>query len=265
MQLGMTENGVGIRLQNVALQNPVEYDVVVVGLGTAGAACYCHCVKEGLNVLGIEKTNGMGGQSTVGCVAFGASPSARILDLERRGRGGDILYESVVIGVFINGDKVSGVRVLSNGIIRDTMAKIVIDASGNASIARMCGLPLRKGRDYDGVMAPCSRAETWMNLESKNVHPWYRNYPEDLTLSMKDYASTVSMLSRERHKHWLGARKKERLLKPAMLVGAREEARVVTEEVLTLQEILERKPFTNPIFYAWGAGGSACFPRRPCV
>ena len=91
-----------------------------------------------------------------------------------------------------------------------------------------------------------------MNLETKNVHPWYRNYPEDLTLSMKDYASTVSMLSRERHKHWLGARKKERLLKPAMLVGAREEARVVTEEVLTLQEILERKPFMNPIFYAWG-------------
>ena len=92
MQFGMTENGIGIRLQYVALQNPVEYDVVVVGLGTAGAACYCHCVKEGLNVLGIEKTNGMGGQSTVGCVAFGASPSARILDLERRGRGGDILY-----------------------------------------------------------------------------------------------------------------------------------------------------------------------------
>ena len=252
MQLGMTENGIGIRLQNMPLQNSTEYDVVIVGLGTAGAACYCHCVKEGLNVLGIEKTNGMGGQSTVGCVAFGASPSARILDFERRGRGGDIMYESVVIGVFINGNKVTGVRILSNGVIRDAMAKIVIDASGNASIARMCGLPLRKGRDYDGVMAPCARAETWMNLETKNVHPWYRNYPEDLTLSMKDYASTVSMLSRERHKHWLGNRKKERLLKPAMLVGAREEARVVTEQVLTLQEILERRTYPDPIFYAWG-------------
>ena len=55
MQLGMTENGIGVRKQDVALRNPVQYDVVVVGLGTAGAEAYCHCVKEGLNVLGIEK------------------------------------------------------------------------------------------------------------------------------------------------------------------------------------------------------------------
>ncbi len=252
MQLGMTENGIGVRKQDVALQNPVKYDVVVVGLGTAGAEAYCHCVKEGLNVLGIEKSNGMGGQSTIGCISFGGLPANKLKELERRGRGGDIMYESVAIGAWMDNGKIIGVRVLSNGIVHDAMAKIVIDASGNASIARMCGLPIRKGRDYDGLMAPCSRAETWMNLETKSIHPWYRNYPEDLTLSMEDYASTVSMLSRERHKHWLGNRKKERLLKPSMIVGAREEGRVVTEQILTLQEILERKPFTNPIFYAWG-------------
>ena len=166
MQLGMTDNGIGVRKQDVALRNPVKYDVVVVGLGTAGAACYCHCVKEGLKVLGIEKTNGMGGQSTVGCVAFGASPSARILDLERRGRGGNIMYESVAIGAWMDNGKIIGVRVLSNGIIRDAMAKIVIDASGNASIARMCGLPLRKGR-----VRPLKCPETPGSLEWNTEGP----------------------------------------------------------------------------------------------
>ncbi|MBQ9447243.1 MAG: FAD-dependent oxidoreductase, partial [Victivallales bacterium] len=189
MQLGMTENGIGVRKQDVALRNPVKYYVVVIGLGTAGAEAYCHCVKEGLNVLGIEKSNGMGGQSTIGCISFGGLPANKLKELERRGRGGDIMYESVAIGAWMDNGKIIGIRVLSNGIIHDAMAKIVIDASGNASIARMCDLPIRKGRDYDGLMAPCSRAETWMNLETKSIHPWYRNYPEDLTLSMKDYSS----------------------------------------------------------------------------
>ena len=52
-----------------------SYDLVVVGLGTAGAFSLITAGREGLNVLGVEQLNGMGGTGTLGAIAgyyFGA-------------------------------------------------------------------------------------------------------------------------------------------------------------------------------------------------
>ena len=43
-----------------------NYDVIVVGLGTAGALSMLRCAEKGLSVLGIEKINQMGGTGTAG-------------------------------------------------------------------------------------------------------------------------------------------------------------------------------------------------------
>ena len=226
------------------------YDAIVVGLGTAGAEAYCRCVEAGLNTLGIEKYNGMGGIGTIGCVDFGGSIPDRMRDCERRGVRGEVIYEAVVDGVWMDGVRVAGVRTLANGIRRSFGAKVVIDATGNASVARMCGVRLRRGRAFDGVMAPCARAESWLTPEGK-IRPIYRNYPEDLTKTGEEYSATVTMLARERHRFWSFQRSKMRLIKPALLVGAREECRVETEKVVSLMEVLSGQTCADPIFYAF--------------
>lgn len=226
------------------------YDVVVVGLGTAGAEAFRTAISSGLRVLGVERGNGMGGQGTLGCVSFGASIPNRLRELERQCVNGEVAYESSVIGARLERGRVTRVSYVANGIVHEVSAKVVIDASGNATVARLCGLAVRKGRDFDGVMAPCARAETWMDSDGK-VRPVYRNYPDDLTLSPDAYSGTVSMLARERHRFWKSKRLTERMLRPASLVGAREEQRYFTEEILTLDDALRERTYPNPIFYAW--------------
>ena len=52
------------------------YDVVIVGLGTAGSIAAIAAARKGLKTLGIERLNCMGGQATAGGVFayyFGAA------------------------------------------------------------------------------------------------------------------------------------------------------------------------------------------------
>ncbi len=157
-----------------------------------------------------ERANGMGGQGTIGCICFGGSVTRLLAEYERAAEKGDVSYETVLTGLWVEGTRIVGVRTLSNGQTRDISARIVIDATGNATVPRMLGLPLRKGRDFDGVMAPCSRGETWLNAKGVQ-HPIYRNYPIDLTGTARAYSGTISFFAGERHKFWKGQRKMERL------------------------------------------------------
>lgn len=124
------------------------YDVVVVGLGTAGSEAFATCVKHGLKTFGVERLNGMGGLSTIGIVCFGGVLNRRLRDYERAADAVALAYETVVAGVWMEGRRIVGVRTLSNGILRDVGAGAVIDATGNATIARMCGCALKKGVLY---------------------------------------------------------------------------------------------------------------------
>ena len=228
----------------------VTYDVVVVGLGTAGAEAFAQAVNLGLRTFGIEKSTGMGGQGTIGCVNFGGGLLALLKRYEEAARKGTVAYESVVVGVWRDGRRLAGVRYLHNGRLVDVAAKIVIDASGNATVPRLCGLPVRQGRPFDGVMAPCARGETWLN-SSGAVHPTYRNYPDGLACSAESYSATVTKLDAARHENWKAQSKRERMLRASLLVNAREETRAVTEEILTLKDALRERVYPNPIFYAW--------------
>ena len=226
------------------------YDVVVVGLGTAGAEAFAQAVKLGLRTFGIEKSTGMGGQGTIGCVNFGGGLLALLKRYEEAARKGTVVYESVVVGTWKDGRRLAGVRYLRNGRLVDVAAKIVIDASGNATVPRLCGLPVRQGRPFDGVMAPCARGETWLN-PSGAVHPTYRNYPDGLACSAESYSATVTKLDAARHVNWKAQSKRERMLRASLLVNAREETRAVTEEILTLKDALRERVYPNPVFYAW--------------
>ena len=229
----------------------MEYDVIVVGLGTAGAEAFRTSVECGLRTLGIERLNGMGGVGTVGCISFGGDIPKLLHDYEKAAEKGEVAYESAVIGVQRKGNRIAGVTYVTNGAVREASAKIVIDASGNATVGALAKLPLRRGCDFDGTMAPCSRAESWMNAGG-GIRPIYRNYQEDASVDSLDALSaTVSKLNRGRHRFWCQNKAKQRMLRPSPAVGAREEPRYVTERIQTLAEVLAETPVEDPIFYAW--------------
>lgn len=229
----------------------MEYDVIVVGLGTAGAEAFRTCVECGLRTLGIERLNGMGGVGTIGCISFGGDIPKLLHDYEKAAENGEVAYESAVIGVHSKGNRISGVTYVTNGTVRKASAKIVIDSSGNATVGALVKLPLRRGCDFDGTMAPCSRAESWMNAGG-GIRPIYRNYQEDTsTDSLDALAATAMKLNCGRHRFWCQNRAKQRILRPSPMVGAREEPRYVTERIQTLAEVLADTPVDDPIFYAW--------------
>lgn len=227
------------------------WDVLVVGLGTAGAAALQCAAQEGLNVLGIERLGGLGGQSTLGGVSFEDPVSARLLELERKCERIPVKYDTSLLGVWRENGRLTGLRIISNGWIEDLPAKLVIDATGCAAVARMCGLEVRRGRAFDGVMAPCVRADVWVENGGR-VRPHYWNTDCSLAGGLVERSGHIAALCRGRHLFWKErGGKAGRMLRPGYLPGAREEARVVTEVVWSLGDVLCNRAVCDPVFYAF--------------
>lgn len=249
MELRVNAGGGRTRVTSGVPRWQAAHDVIVLGLGTAGAEAFAACVRAGVDVLGVERLGGMGGLSTLGGVDFSNRIVPRLCAYERAAPDGRVWYETVLAGVWCAGRCVAGLRLVSNGVVRDVAARIVIDATGNASVPRMCGCAVRKGRAWDGVMAPCARGETW-RLENGKVSPNYCNYPDDVTRGAADWTETALKRARGRHAFWQRQRAKWRLLRPAALLGAREEVRVETEAIATMDEAIRRVAYPDPILFA---------------
>jgi hypothetical protein len=163
------------------------YDVIVVGLGTAGAIAAITAASKGLRVLGLERLHCMGGTGTVGAVvgyyfgskgglfegideetlrleaegytkAGGINAELKKYVLEQRAldAGATIQYESTVIGVYLDDSHVKGVRWLGPRGIEEAGCHIVIDSSGDAEVCAMIGAAAGPGRKLDGKMQPFS-------------------------------------------------------------------------------------------------------------
>lgn len=251
MECRLTENG-RLVARRLVREPPFEsdYDVAVIGLGTTGAVAFRTAVTEGLKVIGIEKYTGMGGLSTLGIVCFGGGLNQMLDDYERQASKGKVEYESVISELYLEGEKIVGFGYFRNGVVHSVRTKQMIDATGNATVARMAGLKIRKGRVIDNAMGACARGETWLDHGGKAPRPIYANRPFDLTLTAKDYSEKVSWLAGWRHQSWKGQRKNARMLRPSMMLGAREECRAVTEEMVSMADAIAEKRFPNPLFFA---------------
>ncbi len=252
MQFGMIRNGRGV--VDSAKCRPkfsADYDVAVVGLGTAGAPALEKCVSLGMKCLGIERSGGMGGQATVGCISWSSVIVANLASFERNCSAADVVYEAVPLGVWLEGGRIVGLCYVRNGLRFDVGVRVVVDATGNSTIAKMCGLPVRRGRDFDGVMATSARAETWVDRSNGGARPIYGGSPASLSVGAREYSDVASRLCAERHQAWRSMTKGKRMARASAIVNAREEERVVTEEIVTLSDILRKRRFDDPIMYAW--------------
>jgi len=135
-----------------------QYDVVVVGGGTGGAPAGIAAARQGAKTLVVEILHGLGGVGTEGAISsyywgnrvgFTASiPTGNRWQIEEKKEwfrralldaGAEIWMGTVGCGAVTEGNIVRGVVVatpLGRGVV---LAKVVIDATGNADIAAAAG------------------------------------------------------------------------------------------------------------------------------
>ncbi len=145
-----------------------QYDVVVVGGGTGGAPAAISAARRGSKTLLIEYQDHLGGVGTLGLISsyyhgyrkgFSSEVDKSVAAMggpERRGgwnpiakreywraearkAGCDVWFSTLGVGTLLSGDFVKGVVVATPTQRGAVLAKIVVDATGNADVAAAAG------------------------------------------------------------------------------------------------------------------------------
>lgn len=258
-----------------------EYDVVVAGLGTAGAIALLQCARLGLKTLGLERMNQMGGTGTAGGIGayyYGSSggiyeevnkraaemqadyfhmngyaiPAAKAVMLERMAKeaGAEFVYNAVITEVLQEENTVRGVSYvdLENGETICVQAKVVIDATGEGEIGQMCGCAFRCGRDFDGETQPYTNsvfiADPAARIENKDAG---HICMQDNAAMSKELlrANTLPIYLQDSYP------KQKVFLANAPLPGVREGTLLKGKQTVTAQGALSGQTWENTVFYAY--------------
>ncbi len=160
------------------------YDVIVAGAGPAGISTAITSARLGKSTLLIERYGVLGGCLTSGLVGpimgnvakgtifdeinsiIGGNPSLLVaFDTEQckikltglvSEAGVTIYLQAPIVDVIMDNITIVGVVVGTPEGVRAVMSKIVVDATGDATVAYLSGAPVEKGRAADGLMQPVS-------------------------------------------------------------------------------------------------------------
>lgn len=250
-----------------------EYDVIISGLGTAGSMAAAMAAENGLTVLGIEYFNCVGGTTTIGGIQthyFGC-PGGRYENIDRsvdefkenhtrnqlEGRkivvediilnnGAEILYESSICGVYMEGNTVIGVKVITPDGLFNYRCKVLMDCTGDAYTAHIAGCKTVFGRDLDGLTQPYSMVSTTragVGVYHTNCDFGRVDQRNDRQLSEALIFSRAYEMSDER--------RKLKFMLHMPLIGVREGRRIVAEETVTMQDVLDGNATKEPMFYSY--------------
>ena len=269
----------------ISVAEPVfeeSYDLVVVGLGTAGAISLIAAGREGLKILGVEQLYGMGGTGTLGAITgyyFGAqgglykemdekelelrkgelfhSGSRRetallVRDREARACGAEIKYECIVTGVYMEENKVIGLRLFQNGREIHVEAKKVIDATGEANVCFIAGCDFEFGREFDAQAQPVTSSSLLVNENGRVVSTnkdagFVRQHdPRDVSRVIIQ-SNNFPMYLKEDY-----TEENNKFIAVAPLLGVREGRLIKGKKKLTMKEAVSTaKKETKPLFYTY--------------
>lgn len=251
-------------------------DILCVGAGAAGAYAAIAAAREGADVMVIEKDESIGGMPINGKVPtfyYGdeggsyEAAEARALELDRAFVGGykhtesrhcalsELFFErgirfcggSVIIGVYMEENRIAGACALIKGKLVRISCKMLIDATSDGHVIRMCPVRTYLGRNTDGKTAPFTNRIDF--LDDKGFYGYYNDddgycnqyepyeYSEKI---VKAHAAKVSFLKKG----------KGRLLSVAPAAGVREGLRFEGEETLTYRDILMGNTPRRILFYS---------------
>ena len=229
-----------------------HYDLIVVGLGSAGAEALIVAAEAGLKVLGVDVRAAMGGNWTLGAIngapKWPGNVPGRLASLERAAHkhGAELAYETSVAAAYRDGQRIVGLKILRNGIFRDVTANMFIDATGNATLALLAGANVRFGRVVDGAQFTVSRTYYVEHADGR-MGPVYSGKCRSPNVPVAEQSAFATELAAGR----LGFRNKRRVLMACPYIGAREEAGVETDVVLSFRECLFGPRCEKPVFTAW--------------
>ncbi len=245
-----------------------EYDVVVIGGGTAGAPAGIAAARQGAKTLVVEMLHGLGGVGTLGAISsyywgnrVGFTkevPGGRSWAIEPRmewwrrqilDAGGEVWFGCMGSGAVVSGNRVVGAVVATpegRGVV---LANTVIDATGNSDIAAAAG-------------APCLYTDgSHIALQGTGLPPRElgRNYTNtDFTL-----VDETSMLDVWRV--FVQARLKAQLsFDVGQLIDTRERRRIVGDHVITVLDELNRRTYPDTVVETWSNYDTHGYTIEPC-
>lgn len=247
-----------------------EYDVVVVGGGTAGAAAGISAARQGSKTLVIEYMHGLGGLGTVGHVstyfagyrdgftkeidegvkALGGLPTWKdnCWNIESKMEwyrkellkaGGDLWFHVLGVGAYVEDKQVKGVVVATpqgRGII---LSKVVIDSTGNADIA------ISAGADYMFTDSEHAALQG-TGIAYRDLHPVGKYGFVNLDWAFVEESDLIDIW----HALIIGKERFSKKYDLVHLIQTRERRRVVGDYILSPLDIVNQRTFSDTIMHA---------------
>lgn len=269
---------VGGHLTTTKAQSPVyskSYDIAVIGMGVAGAISAITGAKKNLKILGIERLSASGGTMTMSGICgyyFGGAggifeevdkslreksglavepsfdhPDLRKynLDCEIEKCGAAVMYESVVVGLYRDGRKITGIRVFDGKEETDIAVKMLIDATGDGDICDMAGCSMDFGRESDGSVVPFTISKSTL------VDGKIRKTNHDSGIIDQRNAEKFSRAILEAQSYFINKKEDEKILRLHSLPGIREGRLLNGEKKITIDDFLNGIYDKEPVIYAY--------------
>jgi len=189
-------------------------DVLVCGGGVAGIAAAVAAARNGAKTLMIERAGFLGGTATGSAMGLIVIPASELVGFPREffsrlageqgaglgevvpwdieaykltamdlvlESGADLLLYTWVSEPLVRDDRLEGVIIENKSGRQAILAKVVIDATGDADVAARAGASFVKGREEDGAMRPTTVMGRIGNIDLPKFKNYIDSHPEDFS------------------------------------------------------------------------------------